>query len=167
MSQTNSASDASVLSRLGTPVVIPWSGENREDGRDAAFLMVYTLGDGVAGPAGSRAAVRAVAEEAGLPIGGEVADVARGPKAPVKLLVEGGKAVLTMPYLHLACPVPDEWTAAARARGSVHVILAGKPWPPAAPGRRITEADLRAFAGDEAVLTTAAHCRVPVGSLVS
>jgi hypothetical protein len=167
MSQTNTASDASMLSRLGTLVVIPWSGENQEDGRDTAFLMAYTLGDGVGGPADSQAAVLAVARQAGLPVGGEVLDVGRGQKAPVKVLVEGGKAILTMPYLHAVCPVPDEWTAAARSRSTVYVILASRPWPQAAPRRPITERDLQAFAADPAVLTTAAHCRIPVGSLIS
>ncbi|MFI0895090.1 DUF5949 family protein [Streptomyces sp. NPDC020983] len=167
MSQTTSASDASLLSRLGTFMVIPWSGENHQDGRHTAFLMAYTLGDGVEGPTGSEAAALAVAEEAGLPVGGAVLDVAQAPRSPVRLLVEGGKAVLTMPYLHVACAVPDEWTAAARARGSVYVILASRPWPQAVPGRQLTEDDLKAFVGDETVLASAAHCFVPVGSLTS
>jgi hypothetical protein len=157
MSQTNTASDASMLSRLGTLVVIPWSGENQEDGRDTAFLMAYTLGNGVEGPAGSEAAVLAVARQAGLPVGGEILDFAWAQKAPVKVLVEGGKAILTMPYLHAVCPVPDEWTAAARSRGTVYVILASKPWPRAVPRSRISEADLQAFAADP----------VPIGSLIS
>lgn len=167
MSQTNTASDASMLSRLGTLVVIPWSGEHHEDGRDMAFLMAYTLGDGVQGPEGSEAAALAVAEEAGLPVGGAILNVSRLPKAPVKVLVEGGKAVLTMPYLHVSCPVPGEWTTAARARGTVYVILASRPWPQAVPGRPISEDQLRAFAADETVLRSAAHCLVPVGSLLS
>lgn len=165
MSQTNTASDASMLSRLGTLVVIPWSGEHQEDGQDMAFLMAYTLGDGIEGPSGSEAAALAVAEEAGLPVGGAVLNVSRLPKAPVKVLVEAGKAVLTMPYLHVSCPVPDEWVAAARARGTVYVILASRPWPQAVPGRPISEDALRGFAADETVLRSAAHCLVPVGSL--
>ncbi|MFI0940807.1 DUF5949 family protein [Streptomyces sp. NPDC021020] len=167
MSQTTSASDASLLSRLGTFMVIPWSGENHQDGRDMAFLMAYTLGDGAEGPAGSEAAALAVAEEAGLPVGGAILDVAQTPRSPVKLLVEGGKAVLTMPHLHVACAVPDEWTAAARDRGTVYVILASRPWPQAVPGRQITEDDLKAFISDETALTSAAHCFVPVSSLMS
>jgi hypothetical protein len=165
MSQTDTASDASPLSRLGTLVVIAWAGEHHEDDRDMAFLMAYTLGDGTEGPEGSEAAALAVAEEAGLPVGGVILDVAQVPKTPVKVLVEGGKAVLTMPYLHVACPVPEQWVAAARGRGTVYVILASRPWPQAVPGRPVTESDLQAFAADEAVLGTAAHCLVPVGTL--
>jgi hypothetical protein len=167
MTQTNTSSGTSLLSRLGTLVVIPWAGESQDDGRDMAFLMAYTLGDGVAGREGSEEAALTVAKEAGLPVGGAVLDVAQVPKSPVKVLVEGGKAVLTMPYLHVASPVPEQWVAAARARGTVYVILASRPWPEAVPGRAVTEAALQAFAADEDVLRTAAHCLVPVGSLTT
>lgn len=165
MSQTNTASAASIQSRLGTLAVIPWAGTHAEDGAGIAFLMAYSLGDGIEGPSGSEAAVLAAAAEIGLPVGGAILDVAQVPQVGVKLLVEGGKAVLTMPYLQVTCPVPEEWTAAARLRESVYVIFASRPWPEAAPGSAVTEDALRAFAGDEAVLTTAAHCLVPVGAI--
>ncbi|MFG1805249.1 DUF5949 family protein [Streptomyces sp. NPDC049040] len=165
MTQSNTASGTSLMSHLGTLVVIPWAGGNENDGRDMAFLMAYTLGDGVAGPEGSEAAALTVAKEAGLPVGGVVLDVAQVPKTPVKVLVEDGRAVLTMPNLHVACPVPEQWVAAAHARGTVYVILASRPWPQAVPGRAVTEAALQSFAADEAVLGTAAHCLVPVGTL--
>jgi hypothetical protein len=167
MTQTNATSGTSLMSRLGTLVVIPWAGGNQDDDRDTAFLMAYTLGDGVAGREGSEEAALTVAKEAGLPVGGTVLDVARVPQSPVKVLVEGGKAVLTMPYLHVTCPVPEQWVTAARDRGTVYVILASRPWPEAVPGRAVTEAALHAFAADEAVLGTAAHCLVPVGSVRS
>jgi hypothetical protein len=167
MSQTNTASAASIRSRLGTLAVIPWAGEHPEDGADIPFLMAYSLGDGIEGPSGSVAAVMAAAAEIGLPVGGMILDVAQAPQVDVKVLVEGGKAVLTMPYLHVTCPVPDEWTAAARLRGSVYVIFASRPWPEAAPGAVVGEEALRSFAGDEAVLTSAAHFLVPVGSIRS
>jgi hypothetical protein len=168
MSQTNTAAaspKSSLQSRLGTLVVIPWAGVYAEDGGDMPFLMAYSLGDGVGGPAAGEDAVLAAAAEIGLPVGGAILDVAHAPKTAVTVLVEGGKAVLTMPYLHAACPVPDEWTAAARARGAVYVILASCPWPEAAPGVEVSEEMLRAFAGDPDVLGTAAHFLVPVSSL--
>lgn len=159
------ASAAPLPSRLGTLVVIPWAGAHEEDGDDMPFLMAYSLGDGADGPQGTQRAVLEAAEEIGLPVGGAILDVAGAQRPPVKVLVEGGKAVLDMPYLHANCPVPDQWTAAARARGSVYLILASRPWPQAAPGASLTEDDLRAFAGDPEVLGTAAHALVPVGSL--
>lgn len=165
MSQTNTASESSLQSRLGTLAVIPWAGEHPEDGADIPFLMAYSLGDGVDGPEGTRAAVLAAAGEIGLPVGGAILDIARAPKVAVKVLVEGGKAVLSMPYLHVTCPVPEEWTAAARLRDAVYVIFASRPWPEAAPGSVVTEEALRAFAADEGVLTSAAHCLVPVGTI--
>ncbi|WNI16493.1 DUF5949 family protein [Actinacidiphila sp. ITFR-21] len=171
MSQTNSttvasaSSKSSLQSRLGTLVVIPWAGRYSEDGGDMPFLMAYSLGDGSDGPAAGEAAVLAVAKELGLPVGGPILDVSQVPKAGVTVLVAGGKAVLTMPYLHAACPVPDQWTAAAAGRGAVYVILAARPWPEAAPGAEIGEEALRDFAGDPEVLGGAAHFLVPVSSL--
>jgi uncharacterized protein DUF5949 len=165
MSQTHTAAAASIQSRLGTLAVIPWAGAHSEDGDDIAFLMAYSLGDGIEGPSGTEAAVLTAAEEMGLPVGGAVLDVAAARKTDVTLLVEGGRAVLAMPYLHAACPVPEQWTAAARLRGAAYVILASRPWPEAAPGAAISENALRAFVGDESVLATAAHFLVPVGTL--
>ncbi|WP_405583756.1 DUF5949 family protein [Streptomyces sp. NBC_01190] len=170
MSQTNTAAAAasaksSLQSRLGTLMVIPWAGEYSEDGADMPFLMAYSLGDGVAGPDAGESAVLAMAEEIGLPVGGTILDVAHAPKVAVTMLVEAGKAVLTMRYLHAACPVPDQWTAAARSRGAVYVILASRPWPEAAPGSVVDEETLRAFAGHPEVLGTAAHLLVPLSSL--
>jgi uncharacterized protein DUF5949 len=167
MTQSNTASATSLMSRLGTLVVIPWAGEHQEDGGDMAFLMAYTLGDGVTGAEGSQSAALTVAQEAGLPVGGTVLDVAQVPQSPVKVLVESGKAVLTLPYLHVACPVPEPWVAAARERGTVYVIIASRPWPEAVPGRPVTEAALQAFAADESMLRTAAHGLVPVAAPAS
>jgi hypothetical protein len=70
-----------------------------------------------------------------------------------------------MPYLNATCTVPEQWAAAARARGSVYFILASRPWPGAVPGAPVTEEQLRAFASDEGVLSTAAHALVPLGSV--
>ena len=163
MSQTNTASASSLQSRLGTLVVIPWAGAH-EDGADMPFLMAYSLGDGVGGPADGQEAVLEAAGKIGLPVGGAALDVANT-RVDVRVLVEGGKAVLTMPYLKVTCPVPDQWTAAAHTRGTVYVILASRPWPEAVPGAPISEEALRAFAADADVLGTAAHALVPAGRL--
>ncbi|WP_329133847.1 DUF5949 family protein [Streptomyces sp. NBC_01476] len=166
MSQTNTAASASSLQRrLGTLVVIPWAGEYAADGADMPFLMAYSLGDGSDGPAASEAAVLAAAREIGLPVGGEIFDVSHAPKTGISVLVEGGRAVLSMPYLYAACPVPDQWSAAARARKAVYVIFASRPWPEAAPGVDVDVETLRDFAGDPEVLGTAAHFLVPVTSV--
>lgn len=165
MSQTNTAANSTLQRRLGTLVVIPWAGEHHEDGRDMPFLMAYSLGDGPDGPESGQEAALAVAEEIGLPIGGAILDVAQAPGVRLKVLVEGGKAVLTMPYLHAACPVPEQWVAAAQDRGAVYFILATRPWPEAKPGSPVTEETLQGFAGDPEVLGTAAHCLVPVSTL--
>lgn len=164
-SQTSTGPAAPLPSRLGTLVVIPWAGEHPQDGADMAFLMAYSLGDGVGGPEDGQRAVLEAAAEIGLPVGGAVLELAGMQRPPVRLLVEGGQAVLSMSYLHANCPVPPEWTAAARSRGMVYLILASQPWPQAAPGSSLTEQQLRAFAADEDVLRTAAHCLVPVGAL--
>lgn len=151
--------------RLGTLVVIAWSGEHPDDERDMPFLLAYALGDGDAGPEGTEAATRQLLEDVGLPVGAEYVDAAESAGLPLTLLVEAGQAVLTMPHLSAQCTVPPEWLAAVRDRGHVYVIFATRPWPDAAPGSPVTEDRLRAFVGDEAVLSTAAHCLLPVRQL--
>jgi len=163
-SPSSQSSPSPLQSRLGTLVVIPWAGAD-EDGEDMPFLMAYSLGDGVDGPEAGQEAVRTVAGEIGLPVGGEILDASYEPRPDVRVLVEGGKAVLSMPYLKATCPVPEQWTAAARARETVYLILASRPWPEAQPGAQVTEEGLRAFAGDEEVLRTAAHVLVPVSTV--
>lgn len=167
MSQTNSTPASSLQSRLGTLMVIPWAGEHDKDGADMPFLMAYSLGDGVDGPEHGQEAVLEAAERIGLPLGGAILDISSAPDVAVKLLVEAGRAVLTMPYLYGDCLVPDRWTAAARARDEVYVILASHPWPAAAPGTVVTEEALRDFAADEEVLGSAAHFLVPVSRIRS
>jgi hypothetical protein len=167
MSQTNTAPDPTLQRRIGTFMMMGWAGENHDDGRDMPFLMAYSLGDGPDGPEAGQEALLAVAAEIRLPVGGTILDVSHARRVSVRLLVEGGKAVLSMPYLHAACPMPERWVAAAHDRGAVYLILASRPWPEATPGRVLTEEQLQAFAGDEETLSTAAHCIVPVGTLKS
>ncbi|MEV6011803.1 DUF5949 family protein [Streptomyces sp. NPDC051976] len=165
MSQTNTAPNPTLQRRIGTFMVMGWAGEHSDDGRDMPFLMAYSLGDGPEGPEAGQEALLAVAEEIGLPVGGAILDVSQAPRVSVRLLVEGGKAVLSMPYLHAACPMPEQWVAAAHDRGAVYLILATRPWPEATPGRALTEEQLQAFAGDAETLGTAAHCIVPISTL--
>lgn len=165
MSQTSTAPDPTRQSQMGTLAVIPWAGEHFEDEQDIAFLLAYSLGDVEGGPEAAREAITAAIEEIGLPLGGTILDIARVPNAPIKLLVEGGQAVLSMPYLHAACPVPEQWVDAARERGMVYFMFATRPWPQATPGNAVSEEDLKSFVGDETMLAGSAHCFVPVGSL--
>ncbi|MFJ6630933.1 DUF5949 family protein [Streptomyces sp. NPDC091376] len=165
MTSTPSAVRAFRPAQLGTLVVIAWSGEHPDDERDMPFLLAYALGDGTGGPEAAGAAARQLLEEVGLPVGSEYVDAAEAVGLPVTLLVEAGQAVLTMPHLSAQCPVPQEWLAAVRDRGHVYFIFATRPWPEAAPGVPVSEDMLREFVGDEAVLSTAAHCLLPVRQL--
>ncbi|NUK02970.1 hypothetical protein HRW23_03625 [Streptomyces lunaelactis] len=151
--------------QLGTLVVIAWSGEHPDDERDMPFLLAYSLGDGDGGPEGVEAAARKLLADIGLPVGTEYVDAAQADGLPVTLLVEAGQAVLTMPHLTAQCTVPPEWLAAVRERGHVYFLFATRAWPQAAPGAPVTEEELRNFAGDEAMLSTAAHCLLPVRQL--
>ncbi|MFJ6013868.1 DUF5949 family protein [Streptomyces sp. NPDC092952] len=151
--------------QLGTITLIGWSGEHPADGADVAFLLVYSLGDGSEGPAGTEAAVRVSLERAGLPVGASPVHAAEQPGLPVKLLVQAGQAVLTLPHFTAQYPAPPEWLAAADARGEVNVMFATRPWPQGAPGRPVSEEQLRSFAADPEVITTAAHCVLPIRTL--
>ncbi|WP_431981977.1 DUF5949 family protein [Streptomyces qinglanensis] len=148
--------------QFGTLTVIGWAGEY-EDGRDMAFLLAYSLGDGADGPEAASRAMRQLAQEVGLPVG-EVVNAAENRNFPVTLLVEGGQAVLRMPKLTAQYVAPPQWLAAAQDRGLVYFMLASTPWPQARPGVEIGEQALRQFVSEE-MMSTAAHCMLPVRGL--
>lgn len=150
--------------QLGTQILIGWSGANPE-GRDTAFLLAYSLGDGADGPEAGERAMRTALERSGLRVGGETLDATGMPNLPVKLLVQAGQAVLTLPHFKAQYSVPPEWLAAARAEGTVHGMFATRPWPVGVPGQPVGEEQLRAFVGDPAVIASSAHCLLPVRSL--
>ncbi|KIF69468.1 hypothetical protein HY68_14195 [Streptomyces sp. AcH 505] len=162
MTSTNTASHAPLL---GTLSVIPWTSDPSEGERDAPFLLAYSLGDGREGAEAGEETMRTVLSEIGLKPGGDIVDVVKKPSVAITLLVEAGRAVLTMPYLNAQCPVPPEWEQDARESGQVYFIVATKPWTDGTPGVPVTEEKLRAFVGDDTMLATAAHCLLPVRSL--
>ncbi|MEV6795133.1 DUF5949 family protein [Streptomyces sp. NPDC051320] len=147
--------------QLGTLSVLAWAGE--PETHQNPYLLAYSLGDGTDGPVAGTAAVRTLFAELGIPVDGQVVDGSR-PGFPVRLLVEGGQAVLNMPYLNAQCTVPPEWLQAAAEQSTVHFMFASRPWPQAVPGRPVSEEMLTAFV-DEDLLTTSAHCLLPVGRL--
>ncbi|MEU9673885.1 DUF5949 family protein [Streptomyces parvus] len=151
--------------QLGTQILIGWSGRQPDADQDTAFLLAYSLGDGQDGPVVGREAMRAALERAGLHVGGPIQDAAESPGIQAKLLVQAGQAVLTLPHLSAQYPAPAEWLAAAQAQGQVYGMFATTPWPEAVPGQPVSEEQLRAFAADEDVVRTAAHCLLPVRSL--
>lgn len=150
---------------LGTLAVMAWSGEHPDERGDLAFLLAYSLGDGSGGAESTSAAVRRLLENTGLPPGGPVIDARTRPSFPLTLLVEAGQAVVNMPHLNAQCVVPREWLAAVGERGHAYFLFATVPWPEGTPGVEMTERTLSAFAGDEGVLATAAHCLLPARSL--
>lgn len=103
---------------LGTLTVIPWTGEQSDDERNPPFLLAYSLGDGCDGAEAGQEAMHAVIKEVGLRTGPGLTDVAASPAIPITLLVQAGRAVLTMPYLKAQCAVPRSGrrTPARRAR---------------------------------------------------
>lgn len=151
--------------QLGTLTLIGWSGEHPHNGRDVAFLLVYSLGDGSDGPAAGESAMHIALERSGLPVGGGPVRADENPGLPVKLLIQAGQAVLTLPHFTAQYPARPEWLAAAREQGEVHAMFATRPWPQGAPGHPVTEDSLRSFAGDPEVIVTSAHCVLPVRSL--
>ncbi|MEO3976049.1 DUF5949 family protein [Streptomyces sp. CAU 1734] len=162
---TRAAKNTVHRSHLGTLSMLAWTGDPAA-GHDMPYLLVYSLGDGDGGPAAGVAALTGVIEEAGLRVGHEMTDATAGAvNSPIRLLVEGGQAVLNMPYLSAQCPAPPEWLAAAEARGHAHLMIGTLPWPAATPGRPVTEEVVQAYLGDEATLLAAGHALLPVSRL--
>lgn len=152
-------------SQLGTLSVIAWIGDPA-GGHNLPYLLAYTLGDGPQGEEGSEAAARRLLEGLGLPIGDRVYEGVGNAKCPVQIvLVDGNQLTLTLPGLSAKCSAPDEWVAAAKDGGQAYFLFATRAWPQAVPGRPVDEEMLKEFAGDEAVLTSSAHCIVSVGQL--
>ncbi len=151
--------------QLGTQILIGWSGSNPGTGRETAFLLAYSLGDGADGPEAGESAARTALERSGLRVGGETLDASDLPSLPVKLLVQAGQAVVTLPHFTAQCTMPREWLDAARSEGRVHGMFATRPWPAAVPGQPVSEELLRSFVTDPEVIRTSAHCLMPVRSL--
>ncbi|MFE9402089.1 DUF5949 family protein [Streptomyces sp. NPDC006530] len=164
MTSASSAVQPSRAALLGSLIVIAWCGEQPDGSGDVPFLMAYPLGDGVQGPEGAEVAARALLEEIGMPAG-SVVDQSHGGSFPLTLIVQAGRAVLTLPTMTAQCPAPPEWLAAAEKCGTVQFMFATRSWPEALPGVAVSDEQLRAFAGDEATITTAGHCLLPIRRL--
>ncbi|MFI8851671.1 DUF5949 family protein [Streptomyces sp. 891-h] len=150
--------------QFGTLSVVGWAGEYG-DGRDMAFLLLFSLGDGVGTREETAAAMRQLAEGAGLKVGGEVLDATTaGRQFPVTVLVEAGQVALTLPRMSVQYPTPPEWVAAAHDRGHVYFLLATEPWTQARHDDQVDQESLREFVSDE-TLATSAHCLLPVRRL--
>ncbi|MFJ3763787.1 DUF5949 family protein [Streptomyces sp. NPDC090082] len=162
MTTSHVVSSARSVSPLGTLTVIPWSSEPSADSSGTPFLMAYSLGDGRDGPEAGQQAMRAALESMGLSVGDRLFDLDQDAGIKASLLVEGGSAVLTLPFLKVQCPVPDEWQAAAREAGKVYFICSVRPWAEGVPGQPVDEARLRAFVSDEEMLADSAHVLLPV-----
>ncbi|WP_030746934.1 DUF5949 family protein [Streptomyces griseus] len=158
-------SEARSLSPLGTLTVIPWSSEATADSAGTPFLMAYSLGDGRDGPEAGQQAMRAALESMGLSVGDRLFDLEKDAGISATLLVEGGSAALTLPFLKVQCPVPAEWQAAARESGKVYFLCSVRPWAEAVPGQPVDEDRLRAFVSDEETLADCAHVLLPVRRL--
>lgn len=165
MTSPQTATGTFTQAQLGTLTLIGWSGEHPHGGHDVAFLLAYSLGDGAEGPAVGEAAMRIALGRCGLPAGGAPVRADETPGLPVKLLVQAGQAVLTLPHFTAQYPVPPQWLAAATEQGEVHAMFATRPWPQGAPGLPVGEEELRLFAGDPDVIASSAHCVLPVRSL--
>ncbi|MEU5160547.1 DUF5949 family protein [Streptomyces sp. NPDC020875] len=160
------AKNSVVRAHLGTLSVLAWTGDP-EAGHDMPYLLVYSLGDGTGSAEEGEAALVGMVEECGLRIGDLSDATPTSVNSPIRLLVEGGQAVLNMPHLSAQCPVPPEWLTAADGRGHVHLIIASRPWPEAAPGEPVTEETLQRYLGDEDTLLSSGHVLVRISQLRS
>ncbi|MCS0638971.1 DUF5949 family protein [Streptomyces sp. LP05-1] len=162
MTSSSVESPGQQTSPVGTVSVMPFAGEPSPDEPGTPYLLVYSLGDGPDGPEATATAMRAMLRGAGLSLGERLTDLAEETRIASSLLVEAERAVLSLPFLRIQCPVPSDWERAAHESGSVYLICATRPWPEAAPGRPLAEERVRAFVGDRAMLAESAHARIPV-----
>ncbi|AJF69935.1 hypothetical protein SVTN_24185 [Streptomyces vietnamensis] len=142
--------------------MIPWSSEPSAESAGTPFLMAYSLGDGRDGPEAGQQAMRAALEAMNLSVGDRLFDLEKDAGINASLIVEAGSAVLTLPFLKVQCPVPEEWQAAAREQGKVYFICSVRPWAEGVPGQPVDEERLKAFVSDEAMLADSAHVLLPV-----
>ncbi|MBT2365050.1 hypothetical protein J7E88_06890 [Streptomyces sp. ISL-10] len=149
---------------LGTLALLAWTGDPAQ-GHDTPYLIAYSLGDGTGGGEAAAAASLALIEKLGLTTGDVMQDHTGEGVSPIQLLVQGGQAVVNMPYMNAQCPVPVEWLAAAERRGHVHFMISGRAWPEARPGVPLAEETLQAHLGNEEALNDMAHVLLPVSQL--
>ncbi|MER6913685.1 DUF5949 family protein [Streptomyces sp. NPDC000594] len=165
MTLAHSAGSTVHRGHLGTVSLLAWTGDPGA-GYDTPYLLLYSLGDGAAGPEASVAAMAALIQEAGLRTGGGMVDAtAPGSSSPVRLLLQSGYAVLNLPAVSAQCPAPPEWLDAAAQRGHAHLIIGSVPWPQAVPGHPVTEEMLHSYVGREDILLAAGHALVTIGRL--
>lgn len=69
MTSSKAATAPFTPAQLGTQILIGWSGSNPGTGRETAFLLTYTLGDGSDGPEAGEQAMRTALERSGLRVG--------------------------------------------------------------------------------------------------
>ncbi|MGW4029947.1 DUF5949 family protein [Streptomyces sp. NPDC004838] len=166
MTTAHSTKNTVQRSHLGTLSVLAWTGDP-EAGHDMPYLLLYSLGDGNGGTEAGEAALLGLIDACGLKRGDLSDATPASVNSPIRLLVEGGQAVLNMPYVSAQCPAPQEWLAATEGRGHAHLIVASRPWPEAVPGKPVSEETLQAFLGDEETLMGAAHVLLRVSRLRS
>ncbi|GGZ18040.1 hypothetical protein GCM10010387_08060 [Streptomyces inusitatus] len=165
MTLANSAKNTVQRGHLGTVSMLAWTGDP-DAGHDMPYLLVYSLGDGDGGPEAGVTALEGLIRQGGLAVDGTLTDATPTSfNSPIRLLVQGGRAVLNMPGLSAQCPAPVEWLAAAESRGHAHLLISTRPWPEATPGEPLTEELLQSYVGDEGTLLAAAHALLPVSRL--
>ncbi|MCX2184966.1 DUF5949 family protein [Streptomyces sp. SKN60] len=165
MTTSNVAAKAHSAHSMGTLTVISWTLGPTDDMPATPFLMVYSLGDGQHGPEAVEAELRTTLEDMGVQIGGIVVDAGQDRGVGAHLLVEAGRAVLTLPFMNAQCLVPPEWQAAAYETGHVIVKIPVVPWPDARPGVPVTEDGLKAFLMDDHVVRNSGLIAVPVSRI--
>ncbi|MFF9273982.1 DUF5949 family protein [Streptomyces griseosporeus] len=146
---------------LGSIAVMSWAREAPEG--TVPFLLACPLGDGEKGPGAGSAAVAQMLDSLDLPRDGQLVDGTSRPSMPVTLLVvPGGSAVLTMPYVNAQITPSEAWQDAVAERGYACLIFTTRPWT----GEDTDDPEaIAAFANAEETLQSAAKVVLPVRSL--
>ncbi|MFJ9811068.1 DUF5949 family protein [Streptomyces sp. NPDC101158] len=151
--------DTTLPTKLGRIVTAAWIGRHPADGGDFPMLMAYSPGDGTLGGAATGAAMRDLLAAWGMRPGRLV----ENPEihgTPLVAAVDGIDVRVTgFPGLEIARPTSAEWTAVARERRQVLLVVTARVWP---DGPEAGPKETFAFIEDDRTLAAATTMLLPL-----
>ncbi|MFG3346063.1 DUF5949 family protein [Streptomyces sp. NPDC048018] len=151
--------DTTLPTELGRIVTAAWIGRHPGDGGDFPMLLAYSPGDGTLGGAATGAAMRDLLAAWGMRPGRLVENPEIHGTA-LEVAVDGIDVRVTgFPGLEISRPTSAAWTAVARERGRILLVVTARTWP---EGPEAGPKETFAFVEDERTLALAATMLLPL-----